>query len=255
MNEEISPINRLNLFKRTKEDSVYVLIMAALGFIPYMGAVTPIISEVVKPPIYKRFEKFLISIDEQLQDLENRIDNFNKKEILEDPAFFSILIHASQIALRTHQEEKLEALQNAIINSALKLSPDDDLQLTFLNYIDTFTILHIKLLDLYNTPKSQEWVEKLVGSFNEHEETNDSIRFVSGEAYFYLFPEFDGKYYIIENVIRDLYNKGLINVPNANGGGIYYIFEIDKETYRITPSVREIGQKFLSYISPPEILE
>ncbi|HTS57938.1 MAG TPA: hypothetical protein VMH03_10335, partial [Terriglobales bacterium] len=46
------------------------------------------------------------------------------------------VLQATQIALRTHQEEKLEALRNAVVNSTSGQVLEDDVRAVFLNLVD-----------------------------------------------------------------------------------------------------------------------
>jgi len=55
-------------------------------------------------------------------------------------------MQATTIAMRSHQTEKLTALHNAIVNSAIPSSSKKDLQLVFVRFIDELTPLHVKLL-------------------------------------------------------------------------------------------------------------
>lgn len=48
------------------------------------------------------------------------------------------MLQATQVAVRSHHVEKLKSLQNAVLNSALQIHPDEDEMLMFLNYIDIF---------------------------------------------------------------------------------------------------------------------
>src|SRR5260370_7181085 len=57
--------------------------------------------------------------------------------------------------MRSHQREKLQALRNAVLNVAAGTAPDENLQLVFLNYLDTLTPLHLTLLDCVADPR--EW--------------------------------------------------------------------------------------------------
>lgn len=54
--------------------------------------------------------------------------------------------------MRTHQAEKLDALRNAVMIVALSKAPADDLQSIFLNLVDTFTPIHLKLLSFFDAP-------------------------------------------------------------------------------------------------------
>lgn len=61
-------------------------------------------------------------------------------------------MHATQIALRSHQTEKLNALRNAIVNVAKGSAPDEVLQNVFLNFVDSFTEMHLKILKVFQSP-------------------------------------------------------------------------------------------------------
>ena len=51
------------------------------------------------------------------------------------------MLQATQVHVHYHPVEKLKSLQNAVLNSALQIHPDEDEMLMFLNYIDIFTRL------------------------------------------------------------------------------------------------------------------
>lgn len=59
------------------------------------------------------------------------------------------VLQATQIALRTHQEEKLEALRNAVVNSTSGQVLEDDVRAVFLNLVDTFTPTHLRILKYF----------------------------------------------------------------------------------------------------------
>ena len=48
-------------------------------------------------------------------------------------------MRASEMAMRTHQREKIEALGNAIVNSQLKGAPEETIQQIFWNDVDDST--------------------------------------------------------------------------------------------------------------------
>jgi hypothetical protein len=52
----------------------------------------------------------------------------------------------------TQQAEKIEALRNAVLNSAAPVHPDADNQAIIMNLIDRFTPSHMRLLALWDNP-------------------------------------------------------------------------------------------------------
>jgi len=62
------------------------------------------------------------------------------------------VVSATQTVAHTHQEEKIAALRNAVLNSVAPDAPAADTQAIFLNLIDRFTPSHLRLLTLWDDP-------------------------------------------------------------------------------------------------------
>ena len=54
--------------------------------------------------------------------------------------------------MRTHKAEKLTALRNAILNVAKGQAPEETVQHLFLNFVDSFTELHLRILKAFQAP-------------------------------------------------------------------------------------------------------
>lgn len=67
------------------------------------------------------------------------VENFSVDNLCHNQIFITTMLQATQAAVRSHVEKK--SLQNAVLNSALQIHPDEDEMLMFLNYIDIFTRL------------------------------------------------------------------------------------------------------------------
>ena len=137
--------------KQSKSDVAYTLVKVGLTAIPYLGGPTAeLFQNIIQPPLERRRIAWMTSVGEKLQSLEShlfKIDNLKANEV-----FISAVMHASQIVLRTHQKEKIEALRNAIINVAKGEAPEDSVQHLFLNLVDSLTVLHIQILKLFQAP-------------------------------------------------------------------------------------------------------
>ena len=101
----------------------------------------------------KRRDERMDSIARRLSELEQKVDELRLEDLRDNEAFVSTVMHASQAALRSHQKEKLDALRNAVLNAALPNAPDDDLQLMVLNYIDSLTPGHLRILTFFENPR------------------------------------------------------------------------------------------------------
>ena len=143
----------------SKDDEKYSIKKALLTMIPLAGsAISEFFSYYVTPPLTDRQNKWIIFIYEGLQELKEKYENLNFENIFKDDKFFTTFLQASHIAIRSHQKEKLEALRSTILNDALPESPDEDLQLTFLDIVDSLSVSHLKVLLFNNNPK--EYIEK-----------------------------------------------------------------------------------------------
>ncbi len=126
-------------------DTAHLVTKGLLSFIP---AASELFERFISPPLEKKLEAWREDVGEALRQLEanNKID----LELLQsDNRFISIVMHASTIAMRSYQKEKLTALRNAIINSIEIDNFKEDLQFIFIRFIDELTPTHILLLSFF----------------------------------------------------------------------------------------------------------
>lgn len=104
----------------------------------------------------KEVEKWREAVHGKLEELGTTDTNFSLENLKNNSEFSSVLIRATQIAARNHQEKKLEYLKNIILNTPGSLF-NPDLKLTFLNFIDELSVGQIQLLfSLYNKIKETQ---------------------------------------------------------------------------------------------------
>ena len=138
------------------------------------------------------------AVGAKLAELEQRgvdIDALPNNE-----RFISTVMHASQLALRTHQKEKLAALRNVIANAAQGQSPEEALEHMFLDFIDSLSDLHIRILRLFQNPTPPPNLS--MGGLSE----------VLG----YNMPELRGHRELYDQFWRDLYSRGLVNTDGLH---------------------------------------
>jgi hypothetical protein len=78
-----------------------------------------------------------------------KVSELTPERLSRNEAFVSTALRATEIAVRTHEHEKLEALRNAVMSSALPDAPDDTLQQIFLNHVDSLTPWHLRILTIH----------------------------------------------------------------------------------------------------------
>jgi hypothetical protein len=171
------------------------------------------------PPVAQRRDDWLEDLARRLRDLEGKIDGFRFDDLGKNEQFVSATLQATQAALRTHQSEKLAALRNAVMNVAVGKAPLEDLQLVFLNLVDSFTPAHLKILDFFQHP-------------------DNTAR-----------DEFRRQRDLTDQVVRDLNDRGLINDTRPYAARnrddseslIYYQWD-----------VTNLGNQFLAFVKLPE---
>ncbi len=209
--------------KKTKGDAAYAIAKAGLSAVPVIGGpAAELFQNVIQPPLEKRRVEWMQEVGEKLRELEE--NGLNIEELQENEEFVSAVMHASQIALRTHQNEKLQALRNAILNVAKGQALEEALQNVFLNLIDSFTELHLRILKLFQNPEPLPNLS--MGSLSNVLEHN--------------IPELRGRRELYDQIWKDLYSRGLVNTDGLHvtmtGQGL--------KQKRTT----EIGDAFLQFI-------
>jgi hypothetical protein len=214
---------------------------AALSSVPMAGNfLSEIFSLVVTQPSEKRKENILAMIDERLNKLAEKVQNFNIEDLSKNEVFLSVVLQASNIALRTHVLDKKAALLNAITNAALSIGIEDSLQQMFLNFIDDFTEWHLRILLLMDDPQ-------------KHLELNGKNLDVGMGSVTTLintvFPELSGNKEFLQQLFNDLSNRGLLSISGSILSGTMTSSGI------LSPRTTQMGKQFLRYISEPHVIK
>jgi hypothetical protein len=126
-----------------------------------------------------------------------------------------VFAQAAQAAIRTHDQEKLDALRNAVLNTALGKEPDKDRQAIFLSLLDRLQPAHLRILKTFQHPPPRgsygQWQPITIQ--NPGTPSRWIKEFVSG------LKDEDANF--IRMLITDLYKAGLVfiapdaqNMPN-----------------------------------------
>ena len=184
---------------KSKGDAAHALVKAGLSAIPVVGGpAVELFQYVVQPPLEKRREAWMAEVGEKLKELEEQ--GLKLEELQANEQFVSAVMHASQVALRTHQAEKLNALRNAIVHVAKGQAPDEAVQHLFFGFVDSLTELHLRILKVFQSPPTPP---------------NMSMGGLSHVLEFNI-PELRGRRDIYDQFWRDLYSRGLINTEGLN---------------------------------------
>jgi len=128
------------------------------------------------------------------------------KDLSKNEEFITIITKATIIAQQNHQQEKLQALRNLLINASEKLTENvnefDELEY-WLTLIERMNPNHIFLLKLFSKPN--DFAKDRKDNLN-HELIINSKKLIDK-----LYPELKNKMEMISQYWRDLSAYGLIN--------------------------------------------
>jgi hypothetical protein len=138
-------------FSESHGDHAHAVVRAALGALPLGGsAAVELFNTIVTPPIERRRRAWMQSVGEALKHLQETAGGIDVVRLSEDEAFITLLLATTRIAMQNHTQEKLDALRNAVLNSACGKTPVEEIRDAFLGFIERFTLLHIRLLVIFS---------------------------------------------------------------------------------------------------------
>ncbi len=217
-------------------DVAHTVVKAGLSTIPVIGGLAAeIFSAIIVPPLSKRRDEWIESIAKDLKALEEKDDNFSIEALCQNEMFITTVMHASQAAIRNHQKEKLEALRSAVLNAALPNAPEEDIQLMFLNFVDTLTPWHLRILKFFDNP--QEW-----GRRNSVTYPNWSMGGPS-TVLEHTFPELRERRDFYDQIVKDLFVRGLMNIESLHVTMTSQGMFASRTT--------DMGKQFINFIKSP----
>ena len=190
----------------SKGDRLHSAAKAALGAVPVAGAtLQEVFASTWLPPLEKRRNAWMQSITERMLRLETE-NRLKFEDLQQDEAFVTLMLNAGAAAVRTHEDEKLNALRNAVLNAACAEQPDRNVELQFVSLVDQLSGWHLRLLLLLADPTR--------GMDEGHPLRTAVLRSVIPVVEVQV-PELRGKPHLIDQLLDDLFNKGLTVVRAA----------------------------------------
>ncbi len=228
--------NDLKPPRPTVEDVGHALVKGLISAIPALGGpAAELFGFVIAPPLEKRRNEWMNAVAEKILELEQEQTGFKVEELAGNQLFLTVVMHATVAALRNHQTEKLAALQNAVVNTARGIDLEENLQLLFLDMIDSLTPLHLNILGYFSDP--MKWLK----------DRGVSLGIVMGGANHGLeaaFAELRDQREIYDPIIQDLFNKSLLNIDK---NGLHSMMDASAI---VASRTTELGSRFLKYIGP-----
>jgi hypothetical protein len=160
---------------RTTSDWIHTGVKAAISAVPVIGSpAAEFFGFLVAAPASKRKDEWIRSLEERLVSLETKIPGLIEA-LPSNDAFVTATLHATQVAMRSHQTEKLTALRNAVLNVAVGAAPDADRQLIFLTWVDAFTPTHLAVLEAFAPSCPDELRTAVRSRMSSHREFTDAV--------------------------------------------------------------------------------
>ncbi len=217
-------------------DVAHTVAKVGLSGIPWVGGpAAEIFSAIIAPPLSKRRDRWIQSIAAGLERLEKEVEGFRIEELSKNDMFITTVMQASQAAIRNHQQEKLEALRNAVLNAALPNPPEEDMQLMFLNFVDTLTSWHLRVLEFFEYPIG--WADKQQFTYPDVSMSSPA------QVLECRFPALRGRREFYDQIVRDLFNRGLMNTESLHvtmtASGIF------------ASRTTDMGKRFIKFITSP----
>ncbi len=235
----MSKDNQTRMPSTAKAELLLAAGKAAVSLIPFVGgSAAEVLGAFFGPQIEKRktawFERVVSGLEERSRQVVMPEDWWQSE------AFTTAFLQASRIAMRTHEQEKLDALRNAVVNVAAGKGPEDDLQVMYFDVMDGLTPCHMQLLAFLSNPSSFGFAEKDetgAPSFPPAQAGEFVARYVSCLA---------NRSQVYELYAGGLVARGLIDAPGAFFGGKPTVDALKSIT------VTWFGRGFLDFISAPD---
>lgn len=192
------------------------------------GSLSVLFENIFTTPLDKRKKEWFQSLADAIEDLTKKVEDITPESLSKNEIFISVSMQATQIALRNHQKEKLNALKNAVKNSAISI--DENKVLMFTRIIDDMTPLHLKILEFFNNPNiiEQELQSKLPKNMKQHYGDNMNM----WKEY---YPELNYSSELITHISKELYTKGFLHN--------------DRPLHSSGKQTSKFGDEFLAFIS------
>jgi len=223
--------------KKSASDVAYEVGRGIVAAMPIAGGPLQVVFEsVFAAPIEKRKAEWLQGLVEIIEEIDGRVEGLEASELGQNAAFVTTAMQASQIALRNHQREKLNALRNAVLNSGLPSAPSDDEQAIFVRLIDELTPWHLRILGFLDDPVA--WMSAN-GSANPGWGMGGVATVLE-----HCFPDLVGQRALYDQMVQDLQAAGLA----ASGS---YLHATMTGQGMVASRTTSIGKQFLAFITAP----
>lgn len=207
--------------------------------IPFAGGLISEIGNLYLNPLEKRKKRWAQDVSDALNEIREVL-KIMPEQLEKSESFISVLYQATEIAMRNHQSEKLVALRNALVSSAVP-DQDYDLEMRMLKFVDELSLSHIRLLGIFDSH---------AGQFSRHEKLDQIFSAAKG----YLQKPLDR--IVFRSIVQDLVTRFLITLGDVEDFEEFKSKQqpLEAESSGIQPMrVTKLGKSFLTYIRADQL--
>lgn len=169
-----------------------IVVKAATSPIPVGGSlVASVIDEVKSRTMQKRQDEWMNMIEERLGTLEIDFNSIGDNEY-----FTTAIIKATELAVKTAENEKREYLANAVIN-AITFTAEESVLMIYMEMLEKYTVWHLQVLSHFYNP------EHGIGRGNESMGAADS-------PLYRRYPHMVQRKDVVDKIVIDLQNEGML---------------------------------------------
>ena len=224
-----------DLPKKTRGDHQLSALKVGVAALPFVGGpAAQLLSEVLTPPYVKRWEAFSVALAQRVEDLIEQVDGLSQSSLSENDRFVTACLRALRIASLTHNQDKHDALLNAVQNTIL-VNPDEDISELFFSFIEDLTPTHLRILSILDGPTVPAQAPGAIDAKSYF------------PAIWQAIPALDGNIELTVHFMEALATRGLVRTglgptvtyrPSAGATG-------EIHAARLTT---DLGRQFLSFI-------
>ena len=164
------------------------------------GPIQVLFDAVMVPSLVKRRDNWFDQLGEMLNRLSQRIEGFDPASLADNEIFISAILEASRIAVRSHQDWKLDMLRNCLVNIVVGGPRQDFFPERYLRYVDDLSCEHFLVLKYLSNPL--KW-------FDQSGTERPAVGLMSSPRTFLESANLPIGADVLEVVLRDLNAEGL----------------------------------------------
>ncbi len=203
---------------------------AVISNFPVGSGIASLMSDFIPSKRLLRLEEFSKNVADDLEYFKESI----KEEIITTEEFAYVFEECFRGASQNYQKEKLGAFRAILVNSAQTSSIPNDEKEYFINLVNTFTPLHLRILKFMAMPEVY---------LDENNIPTSNIQGGFSSFFPVALPGVDIE--IIKMAFNDLYQNGFINTDKS----IFTTMTSGQGLQLLGNRVSVIGNKFINFCS------